>query len=66
MTIEFSYLNDGLLTVGGTVESVSLLGEASGDSEEGWFRVYVKPEETAALSYGVHAVVTLEAPDGEK
>jgi len=59
---EFSYLNDGLLSVKGVIESVSPLGDAvSGDaeSEEAWYTVRILPESTQGLYYGAHAVVTL-------
>ena len=66
VTITFTYLNDGLLTARGTIESISRIGEASGgDSEEAWFRVYVKPENIENMVYGAHALVETDASSEE-
>ena len=57
---EFTYLQDGALTVTGTVESVSRLGLDS-TSDEASYSVIIQPDtdtDLLVLSYGAHAVVT--------
>ena len=58
---EFFYLNNGTVTVRGTVESISRIGAASADSEtdEASYTVTIVPASTAGLYYGAHAIVTL-------
>ena len=60
-TAEFYYLNNGALTVRGTIESVSLMGETSADSEtdEASYTVTIVPASAAGLYYGAHAIVSL-------
>ncbi len=61
VTVEFNFLNDGTLSVPGTVESISELGEGSVEgSEEAWFTVSVRSEENKGRYYGAHAVVWTE------
>lgn len=61
VTAEFFYLNNGALTVHGTIESISMVGEASGDgdAEEASYTVTITPLSTNGLYYGAHAIVTL-------
>ena len=59
---EFTYLNDGGISVRGVIEKISRLGEASSsdaESEEAWFTVSVKPNTSVGLYYGAHAIVSL-------
>ncbi|MBR0408329.1 MAG: HlyD family efflux transporter periplasmic adaptor subunit [Clostridia bacterium] len=61
VTAEFFYLNNGAITVRGTVEAISRIGEASSDGEtdEASYTVTIVPASTAGLYYGAHAIVTL-------
>ena len=61
VSAEFFYLNNGALTVYGTIESISLIGETSGDTdtEEASYTVTIKPISTAGLYYGAHAIISL-------
>ncbi|MBR3106984.1 MAG: HlyD family efflux transporter periplasmic adaptor subunit [Clostridia bacterium] len=61
VTAEFFYLNNGAITVRGTIESISRIGEASADSEtdEASYMVTITPTSTAGLYYGAHAIVSL-------
>ena len=59
---EFTYLNDGGISIRGVIEKISRLGEASSsdvESEEAWFTVSVKPNTSVGLYYGAHAIVSL-------
>ncbi len=63
---EFTYLNDGGISARGVIEKISRLGEASSsdtESEEAWFTVSVKPNTSAGLYYGAHAIVSLSDKD---
>lgn len=61
VTIGFTYLADGALSIPGIIEKISPLGENSVEgSEEAWFCVTVKPEETEDLFYGAHVFLWTE------
>lgn len=66
VTLEFTYLNDGLLSIRGRVETISPLGEAAADesgSEESWYTVRIQPLSTAGVYYGAHTIVSLAAAE---
>ena len=60
--VEFTYLNDGGISIRSVIEKISRLGEPSSsdaESEEAWFTVSVKPNTSVGLYYGAHAIVSL-------
>lgn len=60
VTIELNYLEDGGVTVSGTIEKVSRIGTEDGSEESGeaQFSVLILPEKTENLLYGLHAMIT--------
>ena len=61
VSVELNYLSNGEYTFSGTVEKVSRIGtaSASAESEEAVFSVWIRPDSTEHLSYGLHAIVTV-------
>ena len=57
--VELIYLEDGEYTVKGVVEKISRIGKSTdADAEEASFTVYVVPEETEKLLYGMTAIIS--------
>ena len=64
--VEVTYAWDGNLRFEGTVERISQLGgsnAAESESDEAWYSVYILPETTQQLAYGMHVVVSV--PDAQ-
>lgn len=61
VSVELNYLDNGEYTVPGVIEKVSRIGtaSASAESEEAVFSVWIRPDSTEHLSYGLHAIVTV-------
>ena len=61
VSVELNYLDNGEYTVPGVIEKVSHIGtaSASAESEEAVFSVWIRPDSTEHLSYGLHAIVTV-------
>ena len=63
--VEFTYINGGDFSMTGTIEKISGVGSAlNEDSDEASFTVWIIPESTEALSYGMNAVISRMASDG--
>lgn len=64
--VEFTYINGGDFSMTGTIEKISGVGSAlSEDSDEASFTVWIIPETTEGLSYGMNAVISRMASDGQ-
>jgi len=58
--IELPYYMDGEIALKGTVEKISLIGEAmSADDAQAGYTVYIIPENSGLIRYGMNAIVTV-------
>lgn len=60
VTVSFTYINNGGYSVAGTVEQVSAVGskDDTGSSEESFYKVIIRLEDTAGISYGMSVSVS--------
>lgn len=65
VNIEFIYINGGDFSMTGTIEKISQIGSAqSEESEESGYAVWIIPETTEGLSYGMNAVISRMTTEG--
>lgn len=59
VTVRFTYIDNGAYAVKGVVEQVSAVGNTddSSNSEESLYKIIIKPENTAGISYGMAVTV---------
>ncbi len=66
VNVEFIYINGGDFSMTGAIEKISGVGAAlSEDSDESSFTVWIIPETSEGLSYGMNAVISRISSDSE-